>query len=231
MQEDPSWIWDEFSSRFDDVTFVFNARRQDAAVSSIITQRVKSTTNPTWSLSLADNLASEPRTLEFYDYSDQLERWRPTQPTNALKIFPVFESDSDPYRTVRNLFAVAQLGVPQPVNQFEKVTFNASPSETRMREISKLKLKAAKAGQGSRKGTNYLDRVISLRAAAQADKNASPWRMPLDERLRVLEYFVESNSRLMAAVDADPLLAEEWSRWQKTSFDILDRTRAEARLR
>lgn len=228
MHRDPDWAYEEFTSRFDEVTFVINARRQDAAISSIITQRIKSSQDATWSLSLDDHLESAPRTVDFFDYSRMLREWAPPSDASRLEVFPVFESDTDPYRTIRNFLTVAGLGEPARIAQFEKARFNRSPDGPRMQEMSKLKRKAAKAGADSKRGQKYLERVTALREESASDSTAKPWRLPAHDRLRVLETLSESNSALIERGLTDVRLAAEWQRWNETLLDTIERTRAEA---
>ena len=228
MHRDSDWAYDEFTSRFEEVTFVINARRQDAAISSIITQRIKSTQDATWSLSLDDHLESAPRTIDYFDYSRMLSEWAPPSDLVKLEIFPVFESDADPYRTIRNFLTVAELGEPARIAQFEKARFNRSPDGPRMQEMSELKRKTAKVGADSKRGQKYLERVTALREESASDSVAKPWRLPADDRLRVLETLSESNGALIQHGLTDARLAGEWQLWSDALADTIVRTRAEA---
>jgi len=228
MHRDSDWAYEEFTSRFEEVTFVINARRQDAAISSIITQRLKSTQDLSWSLSLDDHLESAPRTIDFFDYSRMLSEWAPPSDSAKLEIFPVFESDADPYRTIRNFLQIAGLGEPARIAQFEKARFNRSPDGARMQEISELKRKAAKVGADSKRGQKYLERVTALREESASDPTAKPWRLPAADRLRVLETLSESNEALIQRGLTDARLADEWQLWSETLADTIVRTRAEA---
>lgn len=230
MHRDADWAYEEFTSRFDEVTFVINARRQDAAISSIITQRIKSTQDGAWSLSLEDHLEAAPRTIDFFDYSRILSEWAPPSDAARLEVFPVFEADSDPYRTIRNFLTVTGLGEPSSIAQFEKARFNRSPDGARMQEMSGLKRKVAKIGADSRRGQKYLEQVRQLREESASDHTARPWRLPASDRLRVLEQLSESNSALIERGLADPRLVAEWQQWSDALVDTLGRTRAEVNL-
>ena len=228
MHRDSDWAYEEFSSRFDSVTFVVNARRQDAAISSIITQRIKSTRDGSWSLELDDHLVSAPRTIDYFDDSRIWREWTPPSESCHLEVFPVFESDTDPYRTIRNFLTVTGLGEPERIAQFEKARFNRSPDGPTMEEMSELKRKAGKAGADSKRGQKYLERVTVLRDESASNTTAKPWRLPAIDRLRVLETLAESNRALIERGLTDIRLAPEWQLWGETLMDTIDRTRAEA---
>jgi hypothetical protein len=140
----------------------------------------------------------------------------------------VFESDTDPYRTIRNFLTVTGLGEPERIAQFEKARFNRSPDGPTMEEMSELKRKAGKAGTDSKRGQKYLERVTVLRDESASNTTAKPWRLPAIDRLRVLETLAESNRALIERGLTDIRLAPEWQLWGETLMDTINRTRAEA---
>jgi hypothetical protein len=231
MHRDAVWAYEEFTSRFDEVTFVVNARRQDAAISSIITQRIKSAQDSAWSLALEDHLEADPRTIDYFDYSRILREWAPPSDAARLEVFPVFEADADPYRTIRNFLTVTGLGEPSSIARFEKERFNRSPDGARMQEMSRLKRKVAKVGADSRRGQKYLEQVRQLKEESASDHTARPWRLPATDRLTVLEQLFESNGALIERGMTDTRLAREWQHWSDALGDTIGRSRAEVNLR
>jgi hypothetical protein len=207
------WAWDEFSTRFDEVTFVLSVRRQDEAISSLITQRVKSPASPYWSLSLAETLVDEPQILSIYDFDEQVARFSPNNPGQELKVLPIFERDADRYRTISNFFNLVDLGSPTAFPEFEKQVINRSPSRDYMLKISRVKRDFAISSSDTGLKVNNLPEVVALRAQSKADQSSPSWKLEDAERRDILRSYADSNARLVSRYLSDPVLGSEWSLW------------------
>ncbi len=218
----PDFFWTELSKVFEEVHCVIFARQQDFAISSRITQRMK--TSPanneealrSSKLSISEIVKDSPSFWEMNDYALQIRRWGARQPNHHLHVIPYFETEQPSFQIVEDFFAIAGAEyTPSLNNAYKKILrSNVSPTSDQLDQLRQKKLALAFLPPSS-----HLERDRLLDEMRELEKNINkqnsstqPWRLPDDERLAIINYYQKSNSLLKNLVDSLGS-KERWEKW------------------
>jgi hypothetical protein len=211
---------------FDEVTYVLMARRQDAAIASIVAQRAKMWDGEVASLDPRTHVVAGDADIAGLDFDAMLDAWAPTDGEHSLTVVPYLEGDQGTFRAIARVFAALGLPDPPEVTGIEGRRIHPTFSRDGMQALVRLKRRAARwgwiPGLGSRFEQKFAETVRLYHATAidggvePSGRKFAPWRLTPADREWVRARFEPSNRRFLARVDRRGF-EDEWDRWSAES--------------
>jgi hypothetical protein len=211
-----------FRAHFDEVQYVFMARRQDKLVTSIVAQHMKmwerrwTTLNPRIELAKAFRL----RDFAALDYASQYLRWTEAVGADNVIAIPYLEGEQGSFGAIDRFFEFVGLGAAPRVDGIEGRRIHPTFSAAGMNRLNYIKsvarwtwwftpfrkrLNAAWAGSIR----NFHERAID--GAPDPDGTPfSPWSLSETDQRWVMRRFQDSNRALRARQTGH---SEVWDTW------------------
>lgn len=218
----PALINEIFTRHFDDVDFVFMARRQDKLVASIVSQNVKmwnrmwSTINPRF------EMTRFPRDRDFaaLDYAKQFSRWASVVGPEHMIVIPYDEGNQGSFAMIDRFFDFTGLGKAPRVEGIEGRRIHPTFSDQGMNRLAHIKSIARwtywipafqqRIDEVWKRSTEvYYERALS----GSANPDGSPfvsWTLSPNDRRWVLRRYRDSNKAVRALTHDH---ADVWDAW------------------
>lgn len=218
----PAIIDPYFRAHFDDVVYVFMARRQDKLVTSIVAQHMKMWERRWTTLNPRIELAKSYRLRDFaaLDYAKQYRRWVDGVGSDNVIAVPYLEGEQGSFSAIDRFFEFAGLGEAPRVEGIEGRRIHPTFSAAGMRRLAYVKnfarwtwwfppfrerLNAAWAGSMR----NFHERAID--GAPDPDGTPfSPWSLDAKDQRWVMRRFRESNRALRASQTGHGSVWDTW---------------------
>lgn len=221
---DPRVLEEFLRQYFDDITLVVFCRKQDSAVSSMISQGVKNWAVAAKSTAIDDYLTDGLYFPEDFDYLRSLEKWTGLSPKCTIVFVPYLEGEEGTLTILQRFFTAASLG-PLPSSASVRANkANRSLSKECLDIMCEIKaerdlLPPLDPGR-KRLKSKFWDvlRRFEFMAVAEGRGSSSfdnPWVLDSVERRKIQVAFRESNTTFLKKVDRAPFAAD-WDTWEES---------------
>lgn len=213
---------------FDEVTYLFMARRQDKLVTSILAQNMKMWEHRWVTLNPRIELAKRPALRDFaaLNYAKQWRRWADVVGAENLLVVPYLEGEQGSFGTIDRIFEFAGLGKAPRVEGIEGKRIHPTFSVQGMNRLAHIK----SIGRWAWFFPPFRKRLTEVWQTSIAAYHGGaiegikdpdgtpfvPWSLSDSDRRFVMRKFLGANRTLRALQNNHPTL---WDSWLKETVE------------
>ena len=218
-------VLEEFLGRyFDEITLVVFCRKQDSAVSSMISQGIKNWSVAAKSTAIDDYLTDGLYFPGDFDYLRSLEKWSAMSPKSKIVYVPYLEGEEGTLTILERFFEATSLA-PMPSSASVRTNkANRALSKECLDIMCEIKaqrdLLAPRDPRLNRLKNKFWDvlRRFEFMAVAEGRGSSSfdnPWVLDSADRQKIQVAFQQSNTAFLRTVDRTPFAAD-WNAWEES---------------
>ncbi len=219
---DPQTLEEFLSQYFDEITLIVFCRKQDSAVSSMISQGVKNWQKAAKSTRVDDYLTDGLYFPEDFDYLRSLTKWSDASARTTVKFIPYLEGEEGTLAILERFFDAASLGAVPSTASVRPNRANRALSRECLDVLCEIKARRDLLEPGdptlSRLKSQFWDvlRRFEFMAVAEGRGSSSfdnPWVLESAERAKILAAYQQSNTAFLGTIDRTAFAAE-WNTWE-----------------
>jgi len=214
---------------YDEVSLVMFCRKQDSAVSSIMSQHIKMWPQSARSTALEDHRSEGLFYGDNFDYDAAAKRWSPERSEHNLSFVPFLEGEEGTFALLERFFSVTGLSPMPDTSNMRPNRTNRALSRECLDLMCAIKVERdALATDDPRRKylqNKFADVIGRFEFMEVAEKRGStsfdnPWVLSRHDRRVIQEAFAPSNAAFLGAIDRTTL-SQEWEAWADSVTSLM----------
>ena len=214
---------------FDEISLVIVCRKQDSAVSSMMSQNIKMWPRSAKSTALEEHRSEGLFYGEDFDYNAAHTRWAPGASDHRLTFVPFAEGEEGTFALLERFFSATKLGPMPDTRSLRPNKANRSLSRECLELMCDIKVErdTLAAGDPRRqylqiKFADVMSRYEFLEVAEGRGSSTfdNPWVLNRGDRRVIQDAYAASNESFLGAIDRTTF-PQEWQSWEDSVASLL----------